>query len=204
MFTADPRSLRLNELSQCAYRLGLAFGAEAERAEDHERKLQYFQLFDRCFFAVRVATALELRLWRAPAGQGAASGRAEVSDADPPERDPSEAEGAERDDDRERDREADREAEPVSLPVFLRTLEGVAADAVALPGPPPAALPSLRELLAEVTSAPAAESRTAGLRARLATSASGATVILPTTAGPPPRTGLRTLPLRRATGPPRR
>lgn len=67
MTAADPRCAMLSELSQCAYRLGLAFGHEAERAEDAARRLEYFRLFDRCFFAVRVATALELRLWRTPA-----------------------------------------------------------------------------------------------------------------------------------------
>ena len=62
----DPHCAKLSELSACAYRLSLAFGREAEGAEDAARKLEYFRLFDRCFFAVRVATALELRLWRAP------------------------------------------------------------------------------------------------------------------------------------------
>ena len=87
MTIADPRSDMLSELSQCAYRLGLAFGHEAERAEDTARKLEYFRLFDRCFFAVRVATALELRLRRAPtAAWGEAFAERDDLDerADPP------------------------------------------------------------------------------------------------------------------------
>ena len=55
-------------MSRCAYRLGLEFGREAERTEDLAGKLEYFRLFDRCFFSVRVTTALELRLRRSPAG----------------------------------------------------------------------------------------------------------------------------------------
>lgn len=54
----------LPEMSACAYRLGMAFGQAAEPAEDDGRRLEMFQLFDRCFFAVRVATALQLRLRR--------------------------------------------------------------------------------------------------------------------------------------------
>jgi hypothetical protein len=67
MTATDPRCARLSDLSECAYRLGLAFGREAEQAGDTARTLEYFRLFDRCFFAVRVATALELRLQRTPA-----------------------------------------------------------------------------------------------------------------------------------------
>jgi hypothetical protein len=134
MTAADPRSDMLSELSQCAYRLGLAFGHEAERAEDTARKLEYFRLFDRCFFAVRVATALELRLRRTPAtppGEAPAE-RDDLNDrADPPE-----DERADRDANPERerldaDRDREREAEPASLPVLLRTLDGVAVDAEA-------------------------------------------------------------------------
>jgi len=32
---------------------GLTFGREGEHEEDRARKLEYFALFDRCFFAVR-------------------------------------------------------------------------------------------------------------------------------------------------------
>jgi hypothetical protein len=189
MNAADPRCLRLSELSQCAYRLGLAFGDEAERAEDHARRLAYFQLFDRCFFAVRVATALELRLARAPE----TSDEASTDREDRRERD--------RDDDRDRDRE--REVEPASLPVLLRTLDTIAADASALPGPEPAALPTLRELLAGLgspTALPALD-----LRARLSGSAAAAIVTRP---APMPRGSALSSPvsspIRRATGPPRR
>jgi hypothetical protein len=201
MTAPDQRSDRLSELSQCAYRLGLAFGHEAERAEDTARKREYFHLFDRCFFAVRVATALELRLWRTPSiSPGEAFGDREddrADDAEPPER-----ERSERSEDTDRDRE--REAEPASLPVLLRTLDGVAADAAALPGPEPAALPTLRELLAHVApeplpSPPSTPSRM-DLRARLA--GSGAAVALQL--APRPARSPGALAVRRATGPPRR
>ena len=202
MTAADPRCAMLSDLSRCAYRLGLAFGHEAERAEDGARKLEYFRLFDRCFFAVRVATALELRLWRTPATPpGEALGeREELRDrADPPE-----TERPERDEDADGDRERDREAEPASLPVLLRTLDGIAADAAALPGPEPAALPTLRELLAHVApeplpTPPPTRPRT-DLRARLAGSGAAVTLQLaPRPAGIPGG-----LAVRRATGPPRR
>ena len=200
MSTPDPRSQMLSELAQCAHRLGMAFGGEAERAESHERRMDYFHLFDRCFFAVRVATALQLRLRRAPA-EGRAEAEAEraetldrETDRDPPDREAAEA-------DRERDRE------PASLPVFLRTLNDVSASASALPGPAPAELPTLRELLARVTAdtAPAARPRptASDLRARLAGSATAQALTLPPRPGPS-RPALPGLPLRRATGPPRR
>lgn len=196
MSTADPRSERLSELSQCAYRLGLAFGAEAERAEDVARKLEYFELFERCFFSVRVATALELRLRRE---QRAEPLKDRETLADPAEREDIEREESDRDP-RERDREGDRER--ASLPVLLKTLGGAAADAAALPGPQPAALLTLRELLAHAASTPSASPRPPGaLRARLAGSVTVPS-LTPTSlarAGP----GLAPPP-RRATGPPRR
>jgi hypothetical protein len=211
MTATDPRSDRLFELSQCAYRLGLAFGHEAEQAEDTARKLEYFRLFDRCFFAVRVATALELRLWRTPAtspGEAAAE-RDDLSDrVEPPEDERAgsdtslERERPERREEADRDRE--REAEPASLPVLLRTLDGVAADAAALPGPEPAALPTLRELLAHVApeprpTAPPTQPRT-DLRARLAGSGAAVTLQL----APRPTSSSGGFAVRRATGPPRR
>jgi hypothetical protein len=58
--------------------------------------------------------------------------------------------------------------------LLLRTLEGVAADAAALPGPPPAALPTLQDLLTRFSSDPVAAPRPGGgqpLRARLTGSA---------------------------------
>jgi hypothetical protein len=196
MTAADPCSDMLFALSQCAYRLGLAFGHEAERVEDVARKLEYFRLFDRCFFAVRVATALELRLWRTPAG---APGEVFAErEEDPNDRaDPSEVERPERGEEADRDRE--REAEPASLPVLLRTLDGVAADAAAMPGPEPAALPTLRELLAHVAPDPPPTPKT-DLRARLA--GSGAAVTLQLAPRPTKMPG--GLAVRRATGPPRR
>ena len=212
MTAPDPRLAMLSELSACACRLGLAFGDEAERAEDHARRIEYCQLFDRCFFSVRVAIALELRLERAPAPSRAATSRAATSRDDPGDRedladhgDPSDAERPERDEDfRERDR--DREVEPASLPVLLRTLGQVVVDAAMLPGPEPAALPTLRELLAHMTpNAPGDRPPPkAGLRARLAGSgAVSALKLAPAPSAPPPALGGAS-PLRRATGPPRR
>ena len=208
MTAADPRSQQLAQLTECAYRLGLAFGAEAERAGEHARQMEYFQLFDRCFFSVRVAIGLQLRLRREPAAlrpeaETEREERAErdPSEHDPSEHDPSEHGGLERD---AFEYDRDREREIASLPVLLKTLGGVCADAAALPGPEPAALPTLRELLAEVTAdpTPAAAPRGAGgLRARLA--GSGAATVM--TLAPPLRGGLGVgPPLRRATGPPRR
>ena len=203
MFAADPASLKLSELTECAYRLGLAFGAEAEQAETPERRVEYFQLFDRCFFGVRVAIALQLRLQRAPAGQDALSAR-----GDPSERDQAEREAADHDGlDRYTERDRERDLEPASLPILLRTLGGVAADAAALPGPEPAELPTLRELLAQVTSQPTAtpspRAGGASLRARLAGSATTQALTLPPPKGSGPELRIA-LPTRQATGPPRR
>ncbi|MGZ6018083.1 MAG: hypothetical protein ACXWKO_05380 [Phenylobacterium sp.] len=199
MTAADPHCARLSELTECAYRLGLVFGHEAERAEDTARRLEYFRLFDRCFFSVRVAIALELRLRRTPA-MASDEPLAERLDnrADPPE---DERADSDRNLERERseaDRDREREAERASLPVLLRTLEGVAEQAATLPGPEPAALPTLRELLAHVApGSPPAPART-DLRARLAGSAATLTLQRTPTSGNP--AGLT---VRRATGPPR-
>jgi hypothetical protein len=228
MDSTDPRIVMLAEMGACAYRLGMAFGAEAERAQTPADSLQYFHLFDRCFFAVRVGIALELRLKR-EAGRGGAGADSEdhKDSADHTERDPPEDERAEplelerreRLESTERDR--DREAEGASLPLMLRTLEGVAAEAKALPGPPPAALPTLQDLLARFSSdaiaapgpgaGPNSGSSSGGqpLRARLtgsaaafaARSASGQTLTL---SPPSPPSAPRDSPhLRGATGPPR-
>jgi hypothetical protein len=218
MDSTDPRLAMLADMGACAYRLGMAFGTEAERAGTAADRLQYFQLFDRCFFAVRVGLALELRLKR-EAGRAGASPMREGRDdlADRAERDPLEDERAEplererpetledpeRLDYTERDRE--REAEGANLPLLLRTLQGVAADAAALPGPPPAALPTLQDLLARFSpdaAAPPVPGAAQPLRARLTASAT------PLAARPPPGQTL-TLPppappdSRDATGPPR-
>lgn len=193
--------------------MGLA--AEAQATEDWGRKLELIQVFDRCFFSVRVAVALQLRLRRearlgeSPHVEPADVERAEGLEIERPERGAAEPAYDERD--------RDREVERATLPLLLSTLNDVATAAGALPGPPPAALPSLRELLARVgaetpatptpetsparspMATPRASLLLAGarpaltpatpLRARLAGSAGAA---------------LEVGPLRRATGPPRR
>jgi hypothetical protein len=217
MNSTDPRLAMLADMGACAYRLGMAFGTEAERAQTAADRLQYFQLFDRCFFAVRVGVALELRLKR-EAGRAVASpvredrDRDDLADrAEPLELErPEPLESTETLEYAERDRE--REAEGVSLPLLLRTLEGVAADAAALPGPLPAALPTLQDLLARFSSdavaAPGPVSGPEGgqpLRARLTGSAAalvarpaaGQTLIL-SPPGPPSAPPMA----RGATGPP--
>jgi hypothetical protein len=190
---ANARSTELDGLTQVAYRLGMAFGHMAEQAETDERRLEYFHLFDRCFFSVRVATALQLRLRRegvAPPGR-----ESEAEGPEALEREPAEREAAYRERP-ERDREGDVEREPASLPLLLRTLESVAADAAALPGPQPAALPSLQDLLAEIRAGPVSAPRpaTPALRSRLSGSAA---VVAPQR--PAARSAST---LRRATGPP--
>ena len=174
-------SQMLSAMTECAYRLGMAFGAEAERAGPHAQRLECYNLFDHCFFSVRVAIGLELRLKRdQPAvrpepEREVLHERVVASEAD-------------RDTTRlpvERDR--DREVERASFPLLLKTLQGIADDAAALPGPPPGALLSLQELLAQITAAPAPSTTPAkpatGLRARLAGSATTPTLMLT----PPPR-----------------
>lgn len=192
-------------MGQCAYRLGKAFGAEAERAGTTERRLEYFHLFDRCFFAVRMSIALELRLGRAARAEGRLTHEVrpdverEVLEREPAEHDTAEIETY-------TETEGDREREPVSLPVLLRTLDDVAAAAAALPGREPAALPTLRELLATVKAGPASTARPGqggALRARLAGSAVAPSVALTASTPLAPRGRRGALALRRATGPPR-
>ncbi|HEY1449221.1 MAG TPA: hypothetical protein VGF33_11875, partial [Caulobacteraceae bacterium] len=135
--------------------------------------------------------ALELRLKRTPAElREAASDREALIDRP----DPSDSEDRGYD---ERDR--DRETERVSLPILLRTLEGVVADAAMLPGPEPAELPTLRELITHAKSTPATAPQS--LKSRLTGSG----------AAPAPRPAPhlasnvgQILAARRATGPPRR
>jgi hypothetical protein len=202
MTATDPRSRQLSEMAQCAYRLGMAFGAAAEQAQGTDGWLAYFNAFDRCFFAVRVATALQLRLDRAPAEpREAATDRESLSERLDPETD-----GGDRDrgyDERDRDRESER----ASLPVLLRTLEGVAADAQALPCAEPAELLTLRELIAHAKAAPAPAPSEAAQSLRSRLTGSGAAP------APPPKPHLASnvgqiLAARRApsraTGPPRR
>ena len=189
MTNPDPRAQQLSDMADCAYRLGMAFGAAAESSQGSDRWLDYFNAFDRCFFAVRVVTSLQLRLARTPAEprEAASDREALIERPDPPETD--------HDRDREPD-DRDRETERASLPILLRTLEGVVADAETLPGPAPAELPTLRELLAHAKAGP--RPAVQSLRARL--TASGA--------APPSRTPAsnvaQVLAARRATGPPRR
>ncbi len=184
----------LDALTRCAYRLGMAFGAEAERAQG-KAMLDAYERFDRCFFSVRMSIALQLRLRQAqPVRLEATSG------GDRAEREPSERESSDHHLRAEPvERERDRETERASVPLLLNALETVAADAALLPGPAPAALLTLRELLAKLSSAPAQSPapvatplpRPAGdLRTRLAASTSPSVLTAP--------------PLRRATGPPRR
>ena len=202
----------LAEMGACAYRLGMAFGAEAERAQTTADRLQHFQLFDRCFFAVRVGIALELRLKR-EAGRGAAGSEREDRE-ESAERDPPEVERAERPEhesqERYTERDRERETERASLPLLLRTLKGVAADAAALPGPPPAALLTLQDLLARFSSDAGAASppaRGQPLRARL-TGSAAAFAARPAagdvlTLSPPGSPAVGDRPRRRgATGPP--
>jgi hypothetical protein len=192
MITADPRSRQLSDLADCAYRLGMAFGAAAETAQGTDRWLEYFNAFDRCFFSVRVSMALQLRLGRAPAEpREAASDREELIER--PET-PNETDDRDRDSD---DRDRDRETERASLPILLRTLEGVAADAENLPGPKPAELLTLRELLAHAKAAPSSGQ---SLRSRL--TGSGAAPA-PPLRSPASNVG-QVLAARRATGPPHR
>ena len=200
MTSPDPRSQQLSDMVDCAYRLGVAFGAAAEGAVGTDRCLPYFNAFDRCFFSIRVSTALELRLRRASAQprEAVSDREALIERPDPPETPDSET------DDRDRDpRDRDRETERASLPILLRALEGVVADAAALPDPKPAELLTLRELLAHAKAAPspAAPRAAQNLRSRL--TGSGAATGPPSTAHLASNVG-QVLAARRATGPPRR
>ena len=189
MTTPVPPVVMLDALTQCAYRLGRAFAAEAERSHG-KAMLDACERFDRCFFSVRMGIALKLRLSRtAPVCREAETER------EPTERERSDHHTAAVPLERERDRETER----ASMPLLLNALETVATDAASLPGPAPTALLTLRELLATFASAPAQTPalapavpppRPAGdLRTRLAATTS---------------TSVLTAPLRHATGPPRR
>jgi len=185
----------LFEMTACAHRLGLRFAAEAERADEIGRRIEYAGLFERCFFAVRVGIALELRLERTPAvrpqPRDAACDREALIDRE---------DLADRADrlDAEYDRERDRETERASFPILIRALEGVVADAAKLPGPPPAELLTLRELLAKVKAQPPA-----GLApARKARRAAVGATLAPPTRHLASNVG-QILAARRATGPPR-
>src|SRR5690242_2947195 len=119
MAAADPRSEMLRQMAECAYRIGMAFGAEAEKAQDTASRVKWWELFERCFFAVRVSTALELRLKqdarREP--REAASDREELIERPDPADHPERPEAPERYTERDRDREVER----ASFPILLRT-----------------------------------------------------------------------------------
>ena len=189
----DPHHAQLEAMAQVAYRLGMAFGHEAEQAETIERKVEFFRLYDRAFFSFRVAIGLQLRLRGAARQALKAEREAERAHTLEPEA----LERPERPERERRERydERDRDREPVSLPALLRALTDVAEGAAALPGLPPADLPRLRELLAEAKSkAPAPRRNPApALRARLSGSAARLT--------PPRPSRLAIGPLRRTTGP---
>ena len=213
MTSAAPRLEMLSDMAGCAYRLGMAFSAAAEKAQGADGWLAYFNAFDRCFFAVRVATALELRLRRGEPREAASDREALIDRPDPPEAADCETDGRDRDRDYD-ERDRDRETERASLPILLRTLEGVVADAEPLPGAEPAELLTLRELIAHAKAAPSRSAVPPGtaqsLRSRLAGSAAAST--------PPPKAHLASAHLAsnvaevlaarrapsRATGPPRR
>jgi hypothetical protein len=201
MSAGDPSYDALTEMSLCAYRLGMAFGRQAEQAEEFGRKVELFELFERCFFGVRVAEALKLRLRREGGAIGRVEREAEREDHSiRAERESSAAEREAPEPDHECDRE--RETERASLPLLLRTLKGVADAAAALPGPEPAELPILRELLGQMAPDPAPAAarprqRPPNLRARLAGSAAATVTAAPLRSPGAPH-------VRRATGPPRR
>ena len=185
-----PPAEMLDALTQCAYRLGRAFAAEAERSHG-KAMLETYERFSRCFFSVRMGIALKLRLGRP---QPVRSVTETETEREAVEREPSDhltrAEPLER--------ERDRETERASMPLLLNALETVAADAASLPGPAPAALLTLRELLATFASAqtpalaPAVPPPrpTGDPRTRLAATTSTSVLTAP--------------PRRHATGPPRR
>jgi hypothetical protein len=186
MNTPDP-SHQLAEMRAVAFHLGMAFGGEAERASDIDRKLKLFEAFHQCFASVRLAIALDLRL-KKPATQAA-------------ERETERAEGPDWNERPERpdtlrytERDRDRETERASLPLLLGKLQGVLTDAEELLADAPE-VPQLRALLARAKPEPAAAVRpppSRDLRSRLAGSAT-TQVLRPSLRAPPPR---------RSTGPP--
>lgn len=145
MSADDPAFGQLIELGDCAYRLGKTFAEQAEHAVAVSEKVEFYRLFERCFFSVRMAISLRMRLRRLTAIEAIPRPETHHSETDHSE---TERPETERPDWRETERE--REREPASLPLLLRTLNRVADDAAALPGPVPAELPTLRELLAGV------------------------------------------------------
>lgn len=192
---------QLDQMREIAFRLGMSLGQSALAEDDIDRKLTLLDAFHRSFAAVRLSIALKMRLARE--ARTAPRAEAERAETDGPETESLEAERAEQPERPERfdERDRDREAERASFPLLLRTLRRVADDAETLQ-PQAAELPALRELLDRVGAQPAPAARPAGpLRERL----SGGTAALTLTAPPRPGpSGLRGLPPRRSTGPPRR
>ncbi|WP_293899547.1 hypothetical protein [Phenylobacterium sp.] len=197
----------LSALTEAAFGLGMAYRDRHEAAADPETEARCFEAFDRCFTSVRLGIALKLRLDR----DARLLRREPAAEREQPERDEVlETERSERFTERDRDREAER----ASLPLFLKTLNGIVADALTLPGPEPAQLPTLRDLLATLGVAPAAQPRSGALRARLTGSAApglaapglAAIGAVTTVATPDRPTGAKPgiLPPRHATGPPGR
>lgn len=123
----------LEAMVDCAYGLGVAFGGAAKAQDDHAKKLELFDAFNRSFLAVRMGIRLSMTL-RAPPkparAEAAEHDPSEMAEADRPERDPGDPV----------ERERERDQEPVSLPKFLATLRGVAADAARLDDTLPADL----------------------------------------------------------------
>jgi hypothetical protein len=198
----------LADMTQTAYRLGKVFGGMALEAPESAAQIRFAELFHQCFASVRLAIALKLRLQRevAAARRGPALEQEAIERVEAEPDEALETERPERFEYTERDR--DRETERASFPLLLKTLNGVVSSAEALPGPEPAELPTLRELLARVSPPPGGEAsrvavpaqpRGPAARAHLFTSASAA----PPLPLPGKGAGLQTR-LRRATGPPRR
>ncbi|MBL8771845.1 MAG: hypothetical protein JNK30_10730 [Phenylobacterium sp.] len=192
MSSPDPRLAMLARMREPALELGCAV-AEAAKASvvGDARFFGLTELYLKCFAAVRLSIALELRLEREArlasraAPDGPLAGRdADLEPTPEPERLDSDLAG-------------ERERETASFPLLLRTLEGVVDEAASLVTPEPAELPTLRDLMARLqgprAEAPARPSR--DLRARLSGSASVA--VLPRPVLTPSQPGGR------ATGPPR-
>jgi hypothetical protein len=146
---------------------------------------------------------LEMRLAREPGAAAREDARDEAGEIERPER-PERLDCGPSAERLEPDRDRERETEQASFPLLLKTLNGVVAEAEALPGPAPAELPTLRELLARVGAAPTARREPAAasaLKARLAGSTAPGVATLARPDVPRPSAAL---PVRRATGPPRR
>jgi hypothetical protein len=182
--------------------------ARAEQCEadgNREEGVRWFEFFERGFFAFRIGLAIKMRLAREARSvlrqrDDEGRERPERLETERPDR----PEGEERLEYTERDR--DRDTERASFPLLLKTLNGLVADAEAMPGPQPAELLSLKELLAQVSlrPRPRGEGPGVGVLARRPAVSATRTDLLTSTRTPPPQPipgrgrGLR------ATGPPLR